>query len=471
MRIALALFIWLVGLSAFGQNSSYVGQPGGLPGADSLGMILPSGYIPFGDDSKLVDTSINFRFIKGPDSLLVDAEVFLSGLTFSDSRPDTVVSVLDGQLIKVPVDSVGGSGGDGLGTAFTTDRIILADGTTAGTTDPNLTWNGSQLIIGTSTPTVAAFTMAYSAAGTTYFNFYNDNFTSQETYLQIGNIINDYDLGTTAAGNFFIRDGANSPFQIEAGSADDALYINNAGNVGIGTDAPNTPLMISTNTTSVLGEIKIDQDGTGDAGMLLIAGSKVWNIGIDNSDSDKFKISDDAAGGDVGASTRLTIDASGKVGIGTSAPDRALHVVGSSGQVASFPSTGGADVLVVENNGNANISAISGTNGQFSFKAYENGVAGYRGILLYDHSAESWDFRTNGGGTDMFIDSGGNVGIGTGSPAGILDITSTTSALILPRMTTTQQNAISSPINGMIIYNTTTSKVTAYASGAWVALH
>ncbi len=59
-----------------------------------------------------------------------------------------------------------------------------------------------------------------------------------------------------------------------------------------------------------------------------------------------------------------------------------------------------------------------------------------------------------------------NVGIGTLSPdaSAILDLTSTTKGLLLPRMTTTQRDAISSPATGLIIYNTTNSRY-EYNSG------
>lgn len=43
--------------------------------------------------------------------------------------------------------------------------------------------------------------------------------------------------------------------------------------------------------------------------------------------------------------------------------------------------------------------------------------------------------------------------------------------LRLGTYTTTQRDAIPSPANGMVIYNSTTSKIEAYAGGAWVALH
>jgi hypothetical protein len=65
----------------------------------------------------------------------------------------------------------------------------------------------------------------------------------------------------------------------------------------------------------------------------------------------------------------------------------------------------------------------------------------------------------------------GNVGIGTATPAtsAILDLTSTTGALLLPRMTTTQRDALTA-VNGMILYNTTTNTTEARQDGAWVDL-
>lgn len=65
----------------------------------------------------------------------------------------------------------------------------------------------------------------------------------------------------------------------------------------------------------------------------------------------------------------------------------------------------------------------------------------------------------------------GSVGLNSDPDAGAaLDIVSTTGALILPRMTTTERNGITA-VNGMLVYNTTTSKVQAYAGGSWVDLH
>ena len=66
----------------------------------------------------------------------------------------------------------------------------------------------------------------------------------------------------------------------------------------------------------------------------------------------------------------------------------------------------------------------------------------------------------------IVVNASGNVGIGTSSPAGILDVTSTTSAFLPPRMTTTQKNAIGSPQDGMVVYDTTLHKLSVYSTGS-----
>jgi len=73
-------------------------------------------------------------------------------------------------------------------------------------------------------------------------------------------------------------------------------------------------------------------------------------------------------------------------------------------------------------------------------------------------------FQTSGTGSFNAI------GIGTSEPEGILDIQSTTSAPIMPRMTTAQMNAITLPVEGMLIYNTDSGKFAGY-TGVWSLLH
>ena len=67
------------------------------------------------------------------------------------------------------------------------------------------------------------------------------------------------------------------------------------------------------------------------------------------------------------------------------------------------------------------------------------------------------------------FDNSGNFGIGTSSPnaSAILDAQSTTKGVRFPNMTTTQKNAISSPAAGLVVFDTTLSKLCVYSGSAW----
>jgi len=61
--------------------------------------------------------------------------------------------------------------------------------------------------------------------------------------------------------------------------------------------------------------------------------------------------------------------------------------------------------------------------------------------------------------------STGGIGIG-GEPdaCALFEVKSTTKGLLMPRMTTTQRNAIASPVAGLMVYNTTTNKLNVYTT-------
>lgn len=63
----------------------------------------------------------------------------------------------------------------------------------------------------------------------------------------------------------------------------------------------------------------------------------------------------------------------------------------------------------------------------------------------------------------------GSVGIGTANPntSAALDVTSTTGGVLVPRLTTAQRNAIATPANGLLIYNTDDSKFNFWNNLKW----
>ena len=66
------------------------------------------------------------------------------------------------------------------------------------------------------------------------------------------------------------------------------------------------------------------------------------------------------------------------------------------------------------------------------------------------------------------------VGINNSSPdaSSILDVTSTSKGMLVPRLSETQMNAVASPANGRLVYNTTRNKFYYYDSSKskWVPI-
>lgn len=79
------------------------------------------------------------------------------------------------------------------------------------------------------------------------------------------------------------------------------------------------------------------------------------------------------------------------------------------------------------------------------------------------------------GSTRMTIDSLGSVGIGTtASASALLELSSTTKGMLMPSMTQTQRNAVSSPAEALIIFNTTRNTFDFYrtvgATSGWYSM-
>jgi hypothetical protein len=117
----------------------------------------------------------------------------------------------------------------------------------------------------------------------------------------------------------------NERIGIFTGGSVEAFVVNNDGNVGIGTTAPTAKLHVSGtgNTQSIV------QSTTAAAELDLIsngAGSGSWSIGTGWSSAGATRnlfFYDNVAG-----ATRLVVNSSGNVGIGTTAPSTKLHVLG-----------------------------------------------------------------------------------------------------------------------------------------------
>ena len=191
------------------------------------------------------------------------------------------------------------------------------------------------------------------------------------------------------------------------------MRIEGDGNVGIGTNSPSAKLHITKDNTS------------GNALLITNSGSS-RSLEI-NHNADGTGVSDEVVRIMNNGTRLFTIEPDGNVGIGTDSPDSKLDVNGDISAFASGDNNG-----FIGNSGGTHILSL--TRSENNAK-----LAGYNGVVFYT------DATTQSGGTErMRIDSEGNVGIGTTSPAQKLTISqnATGTGQGVPATTGTTQNGI-----------------------------
>lgn len=150
---------------------------------------------------------------------------------------------------------------------------------------------------------------------------------------------------------------------------------------------------------------------------------------------------------------------SGNVGIGNNTPATLLYVSVN----ATEPT------ITVRNNGGfggATFTMIDDASGaNWKFKATLNG-----GFKIRDHSGglDVITIEPNSSADAICIKNTGNIGIGTSTPntSALVHMVSSNKGLLLPRLTQTEIVSIPAPANGLMVFNTTSGKISAYISSA-----
>lgn len=133
----------------------------------------------------------------------------------------------------------------------------------------------------------------------------------------------------------------------------------------------------------------------------------------------------------------------------------------------TYPTNG---KLVIGGGANGSSASVIQNRMDISFSNSGNSTV-FMGIINPDFSTMIGVLGTRDGGSNKATIYMRNqqVGIGNSVPAtsAILDVSSTTKGVLLPRMTTTEKNAISSPATGLVVYDTTLNKLCVYTGAAW----
>jgi hypothetical protein len=171
----------------------------------------------------------------------------------------------------------------------------------------------------------------------------------------------------------------------------------------------------------------------------------------DNSIVDTLHRHSELVASDGSPDPALSVDAAGNIGVGTQNPDKLFHV-------------SGGDILI-DNSRFLMAKDTGGTTRRIFHLGGDNNC-----YVNANPLTNSIRFQTSGT-NQVAIDSTGRVGIGIMTPAtsAKVDITSTTGALLLTRMTTVQKNALTA-INGMVLYDSTLNKFQGYENGSWTSL-
>ena len=240
-----------------------------------------------------------------------------------------------------------------------------------------------------------------------------------------------------------------------------AMNIDNNGNVGIGTTAPRSAQGYSGSILEIgsaddVALVLTSDDGEG--------GENMWEIGNNTSGRLEFVHS---VAGDGSTGTKMVIDSSGNVGIGTTSPSAELQVVGNTdfrqiwltdtdtddtdqrvGIIAQQydKDETGAAMIMAHLDSDENRVLIGGGGGSF-------------------HAATDIRFwtaannTTDNGTEKMRILGSGNVGIGTDAPGNLLEIASSTGAAFI------EANSAANSDAGLEISEAGTRKWSIYNDG------
>jgi hypothetical protein len=288
---------------------------------------------------------------------------------------------------------------------------------------------------------------------------------------------------TTESHKLWIENTANTPPLIYGEFDNDYVVINDQLGVNLGTSQPSVELQINqTNDYPTIRTQRMDKHGDS----VIVGGVQFYGKNDNGAEGDAHEFAaiigycaDDATGAEEGrlqfynhdgGGSHLTMEllnnvvhVADRIGVGTSSPGYDCHIYDASsvyyrGLVVNSDGTNAQVLMSLKNDA----------------QTWDMMVDSSDHFAIRDATYSIFDpFRVeaNGVAHSMRIFASGHTGLGTATDttSAMLNVVSTTGAVLLPRMTTAQRNALTA-VAGMIIYNTTTGVIEGYEGAAWVNL-